>query len=401
MQSIVIIGGGQASAFAASTLRKEGFTGKLSIISDEDNIFYERPPLSKEILKGEGKLDQLAFFNKDTIDALDIDWHKPAKATAINKETKSVNLDNGISLSYDKLIIATGSRPRVPNKEWLNFKNVYTLRTITDALKLKEKLLPNKRLAIIGGGWIGLEVAATGKQLGLSVNIFEREPRLCSRSVVPEVSEHLAKIHQQEGVHVHLNATNLTLEENPDGTITLHNDNDTIIADIIVVGAGAEIATELAIHAGLDVKGGIIVDEFGQTSDENIYAAGDVAIHPIVGFCTQSWAHAQQQASIVANSIMKDNAKPYTEIPWIWSDQYQHNIQIMGLPIDDECTLIIRKGGNGSKSFIHLDKENKIRSIIAFNEPKAIGIGRMWFRQGYELDPVKLADSSTDIMSFR
>ena len=169
----------------------------------------------------------------------------------------------------------------------------------------------------------------------------------------------------------------------------------------MLVGAGAAIATELALKAALDGNGGIVVNEFGQTSDPDIYAAGDVAIHPTVGFCTQSWAHAQQQAVSTAQAIMKEDTKPYTETPWIWSDQYQHNVQIMGLPLDENCQLIIREGDNHQKTFIHLDQDNQVRSIIAFNDPKAIGVGRMWFKRKNSLGPEKLADSSIDIMNFR
>lgn len=401
MKSVVIIGGGQASAFATSTLRKEGFKGRISIISDEEHVFYERPPLSKGILKGTDTLEKLAFFNTETIDNFNIDWHRPLKATHINREEKIVSINNGTDISYDKLIIATGSRPRVPNEQWLGLNNVYTLRTVQDALTLKEVLTPNKTIAIIGGGWIGLEVAATANTLGLSVHVFEREARLCSRSVISEVSDYLHKLHQNEGTHIYLNATDIALSENDDHSIAIHNGSFSIIADIVLVGAGAEIATELALKAGLEVNGGIVVNEFGQTSDLDIYAAGDVAIHPTVGFCTQSWAHAQQQAVSTAQAIMKEDAKPYVETPWIWSDQYQHNIQIMGLPLDENCQLIIREGDNHQKTFIHLDQDNQVRSIIAFNDPKAIGIGRMWFKRKNSLDPEKLADSRIDIMSFR
>lgn len=401
MESVVIIGAGQASAFAVLTLRKEGFNGRISIISDEENVFYERPPLSKGILSGTDAVEKLAFFNAETIKNFNIDWHRPLKATHINRGEKTVSINNGTDIPYDKLIIATGSRPRVPNEKWLKLNNVYTLRTIQDALTLKEMLTRNKTIAIIGGGWIGLEVAATANTLGLNVHVFEREARLCSRSVISEVSDHLYMLHQNEGTHIYLNASDITLSENDDQSITIHNGNLSVTADIVLVGAGAEIATELALKAGLDVNGGIVVNEFGQTSDPDIYAAGDVAIHPTVGFCTQSWAHAQQQAVSTAQAIMKEDTKPYTETPWIWSDQYQHNVQIMGLPLDENCQLIIREGDNHQKTFIHLDQDNQVRSIIAFNDPKAIGVGRMWFKRKNSLDPEKLADSSIDIMNFR
>ena len=401
MESIVIIGGGQAAAFAAQTLRKEGFEGTLSIISDEEKIFYERPPLSKSVLAGEESPEILSFFSPEAIDALNIDWHKPKHAEAIDRDAQTVTLNDGTTLPYDRLILATGSRPRVPNANWTAFENVHTLRTIDDSLKLQAAFKAGKRLAIIGGGWIGLEVAATANKLGLNVNLFELAPRLCGRSAPPEVSEYLYNLHTGKGTNIHLNCGAIDLAENADGTLTLTTECNEVNADIVLVGAGAEIATELAENAGLEIKGGIIVDEFGQTSDPNIYAAGDVAIHPVVGFCTQSWANAQYQAMIAAKAIMGKNPPAYGEIPWVWSDQYDHNIQIMSLPIDEECTLIIRDSGETQKAYIHLDSENRVRSIVAINDPKVIGIGRMWFKRNMVLDPEKLADTSIDVMTLR
>lgn len=400
MDSIVIIGGGQAAAFAASTLRKEGYEGRLAIISDENQVFYERPPLSKGILDGKEALENLYFFDQESIDKLNIEWHKPMRAIAIDRQAKVVKTDQGTALPYDKLIIATGSRPRVPNDQWLTFKNAHTLRTIDDALKLKSALTAGKRLAIIGGGWIGLEVAATARQLGLEVTLFERESRLCSRSVAAEVSAHLLTLHEAEGTTILLDAKEIEVTENEDGTLLIQSGDHAIEVDLLLIGAGAEIATELAVEAGLEVDGGIVVDLYGKSSDPDIYAAGDVAIHPLVGFTTQSWAHAQQQAEKVAKAIVGKKDEPYQEVPWIWSDQYHHNIQIMGFPIDEESQLVIREDDH-KKCFIHLDNEQKVRSIVAFNEPKAIGVGRFWFRKGAPLDPEQLQNSEIDLMKLR
>lgn len=401
MDSIIIIGGGQAAAFAATTLRKEGFEGKLSVISDEETVFYERPPLSKGILSGSEELETLPFFAQKDIEALNIQWHKPQRAKSINPKKKQVILDDQTVLSYDRLIIATGSRPRIPDPQWNSLENVYTLRTIKDALSLKKVMLPEKRLAIIGGGWIGLEVAATARKLNLKVDLFERGERLCARSVSEEVSRELLMLHQDNQTQIHLQCGDISLHENPDKSITLSSTTQKIIADIVLVGAGTEMAKELALEAGLTAQEGILVNHFGQTSDPNIYAAGDVAMHPLVGFCTQSWANAQQQAVIVAKHIMDKDPAPYTEIPWVWSDQYQHNIQVLGLPIDDNCQLIIREESPSQKTYIHIDQNNMVRSIVAINSPKSIGVGRMWFKRKKVLDPALLADTSIDIITLR
>lgn len=401
IQNIVIIGGGQAAAYGANTLRAQGYEGRLFVVSDEEKVFYERPPLSKEVLAGKQDPKELHFFSEEQIEAMNIDWHKPDRATKIDRINKMVTLESGTILPYDKLLLATGSRPRVPVPAWCEVPHVHTLRTIEDSANLSGYLHEGSKLAIIGGGWIGLEVAATANQAGLEVEVFELAPRLCQRSVTEEVSDYLYKMHEAKGTKIHLNCGPIDIEER-DGKPVLIVDGKEFPADAVVVGAGAEIATELASDADLDVDVGVVVDGTGQTSDPDIFAAGDVAIHPVVGFCTQSWANAQQQATIAAKHMLGiEDAEEYAEAPWIWSDQYNFNIQILGYPVDDECELIVRETSPEQVSFIHLDKEGKLRSVVAINDARLIAAGRRWIRAEMSLPAEDLANPEFNVMSLR
>ncbi|PSJ46367.1 FAD-dependent oxidoreductase [Zobellella endophytica] len=398
---IVIIGAGQAGAWAAHTLRQQGFDGTLSVVSDEERVFYERPPLSKQVLAGDMAPAALQLFSDEAIDAMHIDWHKPARATAIDPRDHVVTLDNGTELAYDKLLLATGSRARVPVREWLSLPQVYTVRTPEDAARLGERLAPGKRLAILGGGWIGLEVAATARAKGVAVSLFELGERLCARSVRPEVSDYLRDLHREQGVEVELDCGAIELAAGDGGGLVLYRDGQRLLeADAVVVGAGAEIATELGRDAGLEVAQGLVVDDHGRTSDPDIYAAGDVAIHPRLGFCIQSWANAQNQAISAAKAMLGETS-PYRDEPWIWSDQYDCNIQILGTPAGHDSRLVRRQVGDKQLAFIYLDQDDRLQSMIAVNDARLVKLGKRWLRAGTVLPADQLADPAVNPMALK
>lgn len=402
MEKIVIIGAGQASAWAAHTLRKNNFEGTISIVSDENHIFYERPPLSKQVLLGEMTTEQLSFFPEDVIESLDITWYKPETAVSIDRAAQTVELSSGKSLPYDKLLIATGSRSRLPVKAWADMKNVLTLRTAADAEKLSESLSSVKKAIIIGAGWIGLEVAATARKKEIDVSIYERGPRVCTRSLGAEVSQYIQQFHEDNGVTFHFSFGDYTLEPQADGRVAICQNNEVVdIADLVVVAIGAEIAKELADHAGLTTKDGIVVDQQGRTSDANIYAAGDVAIHPVLGFCIQSWANAQNQA-ICAAKAMLGTDDTYQDVPWIWSDQYNFNIQILGtLANHQDLELIVRDYGDGKISYLYLDQDAKLVHAVAVNDSKLIKMAKRWMKAELSLDKMLLKDTSIDVIKIK
>ncbi|EXH49419.1 pyridine nucleotide-disulfide oxidoreductase family protein [Acinetobacter baumannii 1412924] len=402
MEKIVIVGAGQAAGWAVSTLRQNGYVGEIHVVSNEDQVFYERPPLSKQVLSKEASYESLNLFSPEQVQEFNIQWHKPEIATKVDREQKQVHLESGQVLPYDKLLIATGSRARVPVNTWQFIPNVVTLRNVRDCERLAEILKNAKNVAVIGGGWIGLEIAATARKQGKDVHIFEYGDRLCARSVSPEVSAFLKNMHEAQGTKIHLDSKSLHLVEAPDQKVEVVNHpQHSQLFDCVVVGAGAEIAKELGVHAGLDVKDGIVVNCFGQTSDQDIYAAGDVAIHPGLGYCIQSWANAQNQAIAAAKSMLGIETE-YTDIPWLWSDQYHFNIQILGTyQPEKNKEVVIRQGGEDQVSYLYLDHENRLLNMIAINDSKLIKLAKRWMQANTVLDPKLLADAEFNVMKLK
>ena len=402
MNRIVIVGAGQAAGWAVHTLRGQGFGGEIHVVSNEDQVFYERPPLSKQVLSQEAEIESLNLFSADQVNDFSVTWHKPDHAVKLDKADKTVHLESGTVLAYDKLLIATGSRARIPVSAWSSMQNVYTLRDIKDCQKLAEKLKLAEHIAVIGGGWIGLEIAATACKQGKNVEIFEYGSRLCARSVSPEVSDFLKQLHEEAGTEIHLNATKLHLIETADQKVEVFDaDIKLKLFDCVVVGAGAEIAKELASQAELDVKDGIVVNEFGQTSDVDIYAAGDVAIHPSLGYCIQSWANAQNQAIATAKSMLGEMTA-YQDIPWLWSDQYQCNIQILGTYQPKKThQVVIRKTLDMQITFFYLDEHHQLLNVIAVNDSKLVKLAKRWMASHRELDPAQLQDPDFNLMKLK
>lgn len=402
MNKIVIVGAGQAAGWAVHTLRNEGFKGEIHVVSNENQVFYERPPLSKQVLSREATVESLNLFSPEQINDFSIIWHKPDYASKIDRDNKTLLLQSGKALNYDKLLIATGSKARVPVNAWKDIQNVHTLRDIQDCHKLAERLEAAHKIAVIGGGWIGLEIAATARKQGKDVEVYEYGNRLCARSVSPEVSEYLKELHENAGTKIHLNATKIHLIEHSDKKVELFNTIELPeIFDCVVVGAGAEIAKDLAVQAELDVKDGIVVNTYGQTSDPDIYAAGDVAIHPQLGFCIQSWANAQNQAISAAKSMLGE-LTPYQDIPWLWSDQYQSNIQILGTyQPEHTAQVIVRKTLHNQQSFFYLNDKNQLINMIAVNEAKIVKLAKRWLASAKELDPLQLQDLNFNLIKLK
>lgn len=403
MERVVIIGGGQAAIWAAHTLRSEGYSGDIAVISDEEHVFYERPPLSKQILLGEMTHDALQFFPKEAVESLNLTLYKPHRATKINEVTREVLLDDGRALPYDKLLIATGSQARIPVEAWRSLPNLFSLRTIQDSLAL-QAVLPNiKTIAIVGGGWIGLEIAASLRKKGCDVTLLELGERLCARSVSSEVSRFMESVHKEEGVELCFECGVIDIVEDAGGLTILKDNVKWRTFDIVLVGAGAHINKELAVDIGLATKDGIVVDHYCQTSNPDIYAAGDVAIHPELGFCIQSWANAQNQGIAAAKAMLGEKTRiKYQETPWLWSDQYDCNIQILGTPIDlDETTVVIRDSGKRQKSFFYLTDAGKLQYLVAINDARIVQIAKRWLKADRTLNPQELADPQFNVMSLR
>ncbi|AMZ76058.1 MULTISPECIES: NAD(P)/FAD-dependent oxidoreductase [Enterobacter] len=391
---IVIIGGGQAGGWAAKTLRDEGFEGEICVVAEEAWDFYERPPLSKaSLLEPDAALPRL--FSEEAQQALDLTWYRPLRAEQIDRQTKTVCLSNGTHLSYNILLIATGGRARLPGEAWAAHPQVYTLRHWQDAQRLKGRLAQSKTLAIVGGGWIGLEIAASARKNGVAVTLFEQQPALCMRSVSGEVSQRLAAIHREQGVDIRTGCGALELEDD-NGLPVIHCDGQRETFNAVVVGIGVDLNLELAHDAGLHTGRGIVVDAHGRTSDPFIFAAGDVAQHHHYGLCIQSWAFAQNQAVATAKAMLNPDAPGYDDAPWLWSDQYQHNIQILGIPHPGSNTI-----AREDSLFFSLDENGRLTQLVAFNDARTVKLAKRWMAAGRDLSDVPLADPTFSLMSLR
>ncbi len=369
-ETFVIIGAGQSGAWVARTLRAEGFAGRIILIGAEAHEPYERPPLSKAVLKGDSTIESTILLSKPEAAAASIELFLGLSVTKINRAASKIQCSNGQSIAYAKLFITTGSRVRhLPGVA--PSPRIHTLRGHDDAARLRQAL--HGHLLVLGGGWIGLEVAATARSRGVSVTLIEAAPRLCVRSLPPVASDYLAQLHAANGVDLQLAQSVAALSANEDGITAELADGSIIKADHVLVAIGVVPNIELAMACGLMCEDGILVDETGKTSDPNIYAAGDVTRHPNAFAGTnirlESWANAQNQAIIAARSALGLMAT-YREIPWFWSDQYGVNLQILGIPA--AATRFHTRGapGDGTGSWLALHEDGRPAGAIAVNAPR-------------------------------
>lgn len=394
-ETIVIVGGGQAGGWAAQTLRAEGFAGHVVLIADESHRPYERPPLSKAVLSGDAHADSAYLQKPEAFDALDIDWRPDVSAMAIDRAAKTVRLTKGDALRYDKLILCTGGRARRLNIPGADLPGVFMLRSLQDSHTLSAALVAGKRLLVIGGGWIGLEVAATAKKKGLDVTVVEAARRLCERTVPAEVSAYLQRLHTDNGVRIEVGATVERLAETDDSTLTATlGDGRQVECDLVLVGVGLIPNDEIAREAGLACDGGVSVDSQCRTSDPNIYAAGDVA----VWHCDwagrrmrlESWQNAQEQGIAAARAALGTSVN-HQPLPWFWSDQYDVNLQIFGMPTPAHQVIV--RGDLNASSFVmfFLDGE-RVVAALGPNAARDLRFARRLIERKTQIDPQKLAD---------
>jgi 3-phenylpropionate/trans-cinnamate dioxygenase ferredoxin reductase subunit len=386
MKNIVIIGAGQAGGWAASTLRSSGFDGRIVLVGDETHPPHERPPLSKAVLAGTAAPETTHLSKADAFAALGLDFRPGVAATAIDRSARTVSLADGTAVEYDRLMLCTGATPRKLTVPGADSPRIYYLRTIDDALALRARLGQSRHLIVIGGGWIGLEVAATARKSGVDVTVIEALPRLCARAVPPEISDYLLHLHQRNGVEVRLGVGVTALESDANG-ITVHlSDGGVVRGDGVVAGIGVMPNTGLAQAAGLVVDNGIAVDELGRTVDPSVSAAGDVANMPLACLGRrvrlESWANAQNQAIGAAKAVLGSEAR-YDELPWFWSDQHDVNLQMLGMPA--RWTEPVTRGAAASgraDSFTHfyLD-DGQITGVVAVNAQRDLRAAKRLMQQ--------------------
>lgn len=401
-QQFVIIGAGECGGRAALSLRERGFEGSVTLIGSEPLTPYERPPLSKDaiLLPTEPKfIAQAGRFA-----SLAIDLRLGVSATGLDLSRRCVSLSDGTFVPYDKLLLATGARPRaLPTMTSLNGR-VRTLRSHADATGIRACLGPGQRVAIIGGGFIGLELAASARKLGTAVTLIEGLPRILSRGVPAEIAEAVGSRHRAEGVDILCNARIDKIEQTGDLVQVLLEDGSLIQADLVVVGIGSVPNTELASEAGLAIDNGIAVDNHLRTNDPDIYAAGDCCSFPAAHYSgrrirLESWRSAQEQGPLAAANMM--GAKEISAaVPWFWSDQYDLTLQVAGLA--EGAAITIRRDIS-PEAFIlfHLAEDGRLLAASGIGPGNAIArdirLAEMLIASAKSIDPVALAAPDTKL----
>ncbi len=369
--SILILGGGQAGAQAIDTLRRAGYEGRIVLIAEEPQLPYQRPPLSKKFLSGELGEDRLPFKHRPYYDEHRVELELGIAATRIDRAGRTVSLADGRQLPYDRVLLAVGAASRPLTVPGADLPGVHYLRSIADVGPIRAALKPGTRLVIIGGGYIGLETAATARQLGCAVTVLEMADRLMARVAASSVSEYYAHEHRTQGVKVICNTRVVRLEREGGALRIACADGSTVEADVLVVGVGAVPNTALAAAAGLECENGIRVDAHCRTNDELIFAAGDCTYHPSVHFemhvRLESVDNAFEQAKSAALNML---GRPtlHDRIPWFWSDQYDNKLLIVGLSQGFDQQVL--RGDPATRSFsVCYLKGGELIALEAVNHP--------------------------------
>ncbi len=396
---VVIIGAGQASAVAAATLRKEKYTGTIRILGDESQPAYDRPPLSKYYLAGEMELPKLLIRPAEFYADNDIDLHTNTRVASIDAEAKQVVTATDEVFDYDKLVIATGSRARRLNLPGSDLEGIFYLRTLDDVDLIRQAMGSGKKLCVIGGGYVGLEVAAVASVAGLDVTVIETQDRILQRVTTPEMSDYYHNLHVERGVNIMLNKAVTGFDGTGSVSKVLCGD-DSVDADLVIIGVGIVPNIEIAENAGIDCDNGILVDDHGQTSNPDIYAAGDCTNHPnrLLGrrLRLESVPNAIEQARVACINLLGGDLE-YASIPWFWSDQYELKLQMVGFSSDGEESVVRGDKSTNSFAVFHL-KDGCVVAVDAVNSSKAFMLGKRLY--GKSVDAALLADESIELKSF-
>ena len=398
--NVVVIGAGQAALQTIMSLRQGGYEAAITLVGDEAYLPYQRPPLSKAYLSGKMERDRLflkpdAFYTDNQV-TLKLDM----RVDSLDAAAKSVKLSNGETLAYEYAVIATGSRPRLLDVPGRQLDNIFDLRGMADIDAMQPHFVEGKKLLVVGGGYIGLEAAAVAAAMGMRVHVLEAAPRLLARVAEPEISAFYTRLHKDNGVTL-VTDSQMTgfVGDNAVRGVEMA-DGSVINADIVITGIGILPNIEIAEAAGLTVENGIVVNEVGQTSDAHIFAAGDCTSHPndLLGrtMRLESVPNAIEQGKAVASAIC-GAPKPYHQVPWFWSDQYDVKLQIAGVPLEIDQKIL--RGDDSTNSFAWFYfTGDKLTGVTAVNRPAEFMAGRTLIEKSLKgeaiADPAKLADEA-------
>lgn len=396
-KNCIVIGASHTAAQLALGVRRQGWDGQIIVVGDEPCLPYHRPPLSKAYLSGEKEFHDILIRPQGAYEKAEVHFKLGVRAESLDSENKLVRLDNGEQLHYDKLALTVGARPRKITLAGTDKEGVFYLRDLHDADQIRRYAGHGKRAVIIGGGYIGLETAASLKQAGMQVTVLETLPRVLARVTTEEISAFYQRIHSEEGVEIVTDTSVETIQGGESVEAVICSDGKSFPADLVIVGIGVVPNIELAEEAGLEVGNGIVVDEYARTSDLDIVAAGDCSWHynPIYDryIRLESVQNANEQANVAAASIC-GKLEAYRALPWFWSDQYDIKLQIAGLSQGYD-QVIIRGDIDTGRSFAAFYlREGRLLAVDAVNRPQEFMLGKRIINNTLELDISGLADES-------
>ena len=399
MENLVIVGAGQSAIQCITSLRKEDYSGLITLVGEEEHLPYQRPPLSKGFLEDTVSNERLYFKKLEFFIENKVQLKLGTKAEEIDIENNNIHLSDNTKLSFDKLVFATGSSVRKLDFPGKDLNSIHYLRGLDDALSIKKDLQTKQNIVVVGAGYIGLEVAAIAAKQNKSVTVIEMADRVMNRTVDPQISDYYFKLHKKNGVTFKFNTSlkEIVGTNNPEKVIC--SDGTEVQADMVIIGAGIMPNVELAENAGLSCDNGIVVNEFGKTDHANIYACGDCTNHPNKllnkKIRLESVHNAMEQSKTVASSII-NKSLAYNQIPWFWSDQYDHKLQIVGLSGDhDKVTM--RGDMSEAKFMMFYTKDEKLIAVDAVNNSKEFLICKKLVANKVTIKPDEISNPATNL----
>jgi 3-phenylpropionate/trans-cinnamate dioxygenase ferredoxin reductase subunit len=398
-ETFVIVGAGLAGGGAAATLREEGFDGRLVLIGAEPQPPYERPPLSKEYLRGESPFEQVLFQPLDFYAENDIETRFGVRVTRVDTAEKVVELDREDRVAYDAVLVATGGQNRRIPIPGIDLEGIHGLRTVTDSDRIRAEISPGRKAVVVGMGFIGLEVTAALRQSGVEVTVVDRNTVPLRRVLGEEIGQVVGEIHRDHGTQL-IFRDEVAAFEGAEGVerVTTQRGHR-IECDFVVVGLGIEPAAELLAGTGVGIDNGVLVDEYLRTDVEGIYAAGDVAnhYHPVFKrhIRVEHWQNALKQGPAAARNMLGGN-QPYGEIPWFWSDQYEHNLQYAGF--HTEWDELVVRGSTEERNFVAFyRKDGRILAAVAINGGRDLRRSIPLIKAREEVAAATLGDLDVDL----